>query len=109
MELTDSLSSFPTSSSQLFISLSISANLLVINGRLAKVTIIMSIGIKGAGEEILEQHPRLDKLAETLEEIAGQWNGDESGSQEDMAHAANDAIEKIQELKELLEELNLTY
>lgn len=69
----------------------------------------MSIGIKGSGEEILEQHPKLDKLTEVLEEIAGEWNGDMPGSQEDNAHASLGAIEKIKELKELLEELDLTY
>lgn len=69
----------------------------------------MSIGIKGSGEEILEQHPKLDKLEAILEEIAGQWNGDESGLQEDMAHASLEAIEKIKELKVLLDELNLIY
>lgn len=69
----------------------------------------MSIGIKGSGEQILESHPRLDKLAEYLEEISGEWNGDESGLQEDRAHASQEAIEKIKELKELLDELELTY
>jgi uncharacterized protein Yka (UPF0111/DUF47 family) len=69
----------------------------------------MSIGIPGSGEAILETHPKLDKLAEMLEEISGEWNGDEPGLQEDMAHAATEAIEKIEELKELLTELDITF
>ena len=69
----------------------------------------MSISLKGSGEEILEQHPKLDRLIETLQEISGQWNGDESGSQEDNAHTADDAIEKIEELKELLDALDITF
>lgn len=69
----------------------------------------MSTGIKGSGEEILEQHPVLDKLVAVLEDMAGEWNGDEPGSQEEMAHAACEALEKITELKELLVELDITY
>lgn len=77
----------------------------------------MSIGIKGSGEQILETHPKLDKLIETLEEISGYWNGEDDRYvggdgevyDEDSAHCANEAIEKIKELKELLDELNLTY
>ncbi len=48
----------------------------------------------------------LNKLKEYMEEIAGQWNGDESGSQEDNAHIALEVIEKIDEIEKLLEELN---
>ena len=55
------------------------------------------------------EHPRLAKLKEALEEIAGEWNGDESGLQEDRAHASQEAIEKIKELEELLTELELSY
>ena len=57
----------------------------------------------------MKNHPLLDKLATTLEEISGQWNGDESGATEDAANAASDAIEKVEELKSLLEELGITY
>lgn len=77
----------------------------------------MSTGIKGSGEEILEQHPKLDKLVEILEEITGHWNGEDDTyldgdgeiRSEESAHAADEAITKIAELKVLLEELNLTY
>jgi hypothetical protein len=37
------------------------------------------------------------------DEIAGEWNGDESGSQEDRAHQAIEIIEKAKQLKELIE------
>lgn len=44
----------------------------------------------------------LKAILEHAEEVSGNWNGDESGYQEDMAGYANDVIEKIAELKELL-------
>lgn len=54
-------------------------------------------------------NPKLKILEDLLEEISGEWNGDLPGLQEDMAHAANEALEKIKELKVLLEELELSY
>jgi uncharacterized protein YukE len=48
---------------------------------------------------------QLQKLIKECEEIAGQWNGDESGYQEDQANLANDIIEKANELLELINEL----
>lgn len=36
------------------------------------------------------------------EEIAGEWNGDKSRSQEDRATQANEIIEKVDELIELI-------
>lgn len=59
--------------------------------------------------EIKYDHPNLSKLETELENIAGQWNGDESGSQEDAANAANDALEAIKELKNCLEELDINF
>lgn len=47
----------------------------------------------------------LKQLKEKMERIAGEWNGDESGRQEDNAHIAEEVIEKIDEIKELLEQL----
>ena len=44
----------------------------------------------------------LKQLKKDLEEIAGQWNGDNPGIQEDDASIANEVIEKINEIKELL-------
>jgi len=49
----------------------------------------------------------LKQLKSQLEGISGNWNGDESGTAEDRAHAADEAIEKINELEALLEELNI--
>jgi len=39
--------------------------------------------------------------------ITGEWNGDESGTQEDRAHFAEELMEKITEVIELIEELGL--
>ena len=50
---------------------------------------------------------QLLKLREKLEEKAGQWNGDESGSMEDMAHACIEGVEHIDGLVEILGELNM--
>lgn len=54
------------------------------------------------------KHPILEELEETLGSIEGAWNGDESGSAEDMARAAHEALAKVKELKALLEELNIS-
>jgi len=47
----------------------------------------------------------LQRIKKDAEEIAGQWNGDEAGEQEDKAHFANEVIETIDSLLELLEEM----
>ena len=47
----------------------------------------------------------MDKLKKEMEDIAGSWNGDESGVQEEQAHIANEVLEKIAEIEELLKEL----
>lgn len=54
---------------------------------------------------MIKLYEELDKLDKQAEEIAGEWNGDESGTQEDMAMIAADIREKIKELKELIESL----
>lgn len=48
----------------------------------------------------------------SLEDVQGGWNGDEPGTAEDMAMAANDAVlilkdvmEKLKEVKELITDL----
>lgn len=46
----------------------------------------------------------LEDLEKEAGEISGNWNGDESGRQEDLAHAADEIVYKAQELKTLLEE-----
>jgi hypothetical protein len=48
----------------------------------------------------------MDKLKTKMEEISGDWNGDEPGLQEERAHIANDIIEKIEEIEELMKELD---
>ena len=48
----------------------------------------------------------LDKLTSSCEEIAGNWNGEDSGIVEDRATTALDIQEKIGELKELIDYLN---
>lgn len=45
---------------------------------------------------------QLDILKKDMESISGNWNGKESGLAEDRAMLANDILEKIKELEELL-------
>lgn len=49
----------------------------------------------------------LGALRKRMKEISGSWNGDEPGLREDNAHIAEDIIEKIKEINELLEGLQL--
>lgn len=51
---------------------------------------------------------QLKKLIDECETIAGNWNGEDSGYQEEQAGIANDIIEKAKELIELINELNGT-
>lgn len=37
--------------------------------------------------------------------VSSEWNGDDAGSQEDKAHAANEIVQKAEELRKLIEEL----
>lgn len=46
------------------------------------------------------------QLKKDMEEIQGNWNGEDSGSGEERAGYASDAIEKIEELLSILNELN---
>jgi hypothetical protein len=61
--------------------------------------------------ELLDYHliANVEKNLETLkaqaEAINSEWDGDDSGVLEDRAHAAAELIEKIDEIKELIEEL----
>ena len=48
----------------------------------------------------------IKQIKEEMEEIAGEWNGDEAGVQEDRAVIALDVITKLDEVEELLAELN---
>ena len=47
----------------------------------------------------------MENLKKEMEQIAGEWNGDESGYQEDQAEIAIDILEKIAEIEELLKVL----
>lgn len=55
---------------------------------------------------MIKEH--LLKLKEEAERISGNWNGDNPGFAEDQAHIANEIIEKVDELLDLIEELNGT-
>lgn len=37
--------------------------------------------------------------------VASEWNGKEAGSKEDRAHQANEIVEKAEELRKLIEDL----
>ena len=50
----------------------------------------------------------LQELIKEMEVIQGNWNGDESGYQEEQAGIATDIIEKAKELENLINELNGT-
>ena len=44
----------------------------------------------------------LNQIIKWAEDISGSWNGDESGRGEDRAGQANEILEKIEELEELI-------
>jgi len=44
-------------------------------------------------------------VIEWAEGISGEWNGDEPGSLEDRANCANEIIEKLNEAKQLIAEM----
>lgn len=48
-------------------------------------------------------HLDLKGISKWAEEIAGEWNGDEGGSQEERAQQALDIIEAVKNLTELIE------
>lgn len=47
----------------------------------------------------------LREIIKYVDEIAGQWNGKESGNQEDRAHIANEISNMLEDVIELLDEL----
>ena len=49
-------------------------------------------------------YQNLTKLITEANEVAGWWNGDDSGPNEDLAHIASDIVKKTQELQTLLDE-----
>jgi Asp-tRNA(Asn)/Glu-tRNA(Gln) amidotransferase A subunit family amidase len=50
----------------------------------------------------------LRDIKEEANQIAGEWNGDESGVLEDRANIAGDILEAVKNLEELLAELDDT-
>jgi hypothetical protein len=50
---------------------------------------------------------QLTMLESQLNGIASNWNGDESGKQEERALTSLEALEKLNDLKTLLGELNI--
>ena len=44
----------------------------------------------------------LKGIRKWAEDISGEWNGDNPGRKEDRAHQANEIIEKVDELLELI-------
>lgn len=49
----------------------------------------------------------LNQIKKKLEKIAGIWNGDDSGIQEERAMAANEGLECITTLENILSELGI--
>ena len=49
-------------------------------------------------------YQNLTNLISEAIDVAGYWNGDESGHLEDLAHIANDIEKKAEELRALLDE-----
>jgi len=54
-------------------------------------------------EMLIPAYKPLNKLIASMEEVAGSWNGDEAGREEDRAHTAQDIIGHAEAIKELLE------
>jgi hypothetical protein len=50
----------------------------------------------------------LDAIKKEMDEVAGQWNGDESGKQEEDAQTAIEILEHVARIEELLEQLDYT-
>lgn len=48
----------------------------------------------------------LQAIKDEMLGIMGEWNGDESGRQEDNANIAEEVVENINKIDELLKELN---
>ena len=49
----------------------------------------------------------LEHIRNRCNEIKGEWNGDESGKQEDVAMAADELLEKLEEVDALVKELDI--
>lgn len=51
----------------------------------------------------------LDKLIQDANDIAGQWNGDEAGLLEERAGIATKIAEKAEEIKDLINHLEIDF
>ena len=49
----------------------------------------------------------LEHMRNRCNEIKGEWNGDEPGKQEDAAMAADELLEKLEEVNQLVKELDI--
>lgn len=56
--------------------------------------------------ETSRNNMKIEELKKEMEEISGRWNGEDSGWKEEQAGIANDILEKIKEIEELIEALN---
>lgn len=56
----------------------------------------------GTMQRETENNMTLEQIRKWAEEISGNWNGDDSGSAEDRAHQANEIIEAVENLEELI-------
>lgn len=50
----------------------------------------------------------LDAIKQEMDEVAGLWNGDESGKLEEDAQTAKEVLDKVAEIEELLKSLDYT-
>ena len=48
----------------------------------------------------------LKEIKEYAEQIAGEWNGDDAGVEEDNSNTAEDILEAVKNLEELLTEIH---
>ena len=53
----------------------------------------------------VEREKALQEIIRYAENVAGNWNGDNPGVQEDNAHIANEIIEKCNDVLNLLNEI----
>ena len=49
----------------------------------------------------------IEHIRNRCNEIKGEWNGDEPGKQEDAAMAADELLEKLEEVDQLMKELDI--
>ena len=62
--------------------------------------------MKPTTQELLTIDTALEFLMKEMKEVAGQWDGKDSGRQEELSMCAGDIVEKADELRGLLDEFN---